>query len=115
MATWRVGPFHLPEPRYLGPVVVAWAVSLVVMIAERDLGSSLLFFTLFVVMLWVATERALYLGLGAAMFVVGRVRVVVAVRARARSLRDLAQPVGGSERRWFPDRAGDLRASRGEA
>jgi peptidoglycan glycosyltransferase len=71
MATWRVGPLHLPEPRYLGPVVVAWAVSLVVMVAERDLGSSLLFFALFVVMLWVATERALYLGLGAVMFVVG--------------------------------------------
>ena len=36
-------------------------VSLVVMIAEKDLGSSLLFFALFVVMLWVATERATYL------------------------------------------------------
>ncbi len=71
MATWRVGPFHLPEPRYLGPVVVAWGVSLVIMIAERDLGSSLLFFTLFVVMLWVATERTMYLGLGAVMFTVG--------------------------------------------
>ena len=34
MTTWRVGPFHLPEPRYLGPVVVAWGFSLVIMIAE---------------------------------------------------------------------------------
>ena len=90
MATWRVGPFHLPEPRYLGPVVVAWAVSLVVMIAERDLGSSLLFFTLFVVMFWVATERALVLGTRRRDVRRRRVRVVVAVRSRARSLRDLA-------------------------
>ncbi len=83
MTTWRVGPLHLPEPRYLGPVVVAWGISLVVMIAERDLGSSLLFFALFVVMLWVATERALYLALGGVMFAVGVVPVVDAVRARA--------------------------------
>ena len=71
MTTWRVGPLHLPEPRYLGPVLVAWGISLVVMIAERDLGSSLLFFALFVVMLWVATERALYLALGGVMFAIG--------------------------------------------
>jgi peptidoglycan glycosyltransferase len=71
MTTWRVGPFNLPEPRYLGPVLVAWVISLVVMIAERDLGSSLLFFALFVVMLWVATERALYLALGGVMFAIG--------------------------------------------
>ena len=71
MTTWRVGPFHLPEPRYLGPVVVAWGFSLVIMVAERDLGSSLLFFALFVVMLWVATERSLYLGLGAVLFALG--------------------------------------------
>jgi peptidoglycan glycosyltransferase len=38
------------------------------MVAERDLGSSLLFFTLFVVMLWVSTERVAYLVLGALMF-----------------------------------------------
>jgi cell division protein FtsW (lipid II flippase) len=57
--------------KYLGPVGIAWGVSLVVMTAERDLGSSLLFFGLFVVMLWVATGRALYLGLGGGMFAAG--------------------------------------------
>ena len=46
-------------------------ISLVVMIAEQDLGSSLLFFALFVVMLWVATERALYLAIGGVLFAVG--------------------------------------------
>jgi peptidoglycan glycosyltransferase len=73
MATWRVGPFWLPEPRHLGPVAVAWAASLVIMVGQRDLGSSLLFFALFVVMLWVATERTSYLVLGAVLFAAGAV------------------------------------------
>ena len=58
----------LPDPKHLGPVLLAWGVSLVVMTAEKDLGSSLLFFALFIVMLWVATERTAYLGVGAVLF-----------------------------------------------
>jgi cell division protein FtsW (lipid II flippase) len=48
--------------------MAAWAFAVLVMVAERDLGSSLLFFTLFVVMLWVSTERVIYLFLGAVLF-----------------------------------------------
>jgi cell division protein FtsW (lipid II flippase) len=71
MATWRVGPLWLPEPRHLGPVLVAWIASLVVLIGQKDLGSALLFFALFVVMLWVATERASYLAIGGVLFAGG--------------------------------------------
>ena len=71
MATWRLGPFWLPEPRHLGPVLIAWLASLVVLIGQRDLGSALLFFTLFVVMLWIATERASYLIIGIFLFAAG--------------------------------------------
>ena len=67
-STWKVGPFHLPEPRYIAPVLLAWGFAVVVMVGEKDLGSSLLFFTLFVVMLWVATERVGYLLIGAVLF-----------------------------------------------
>ncbi|MFM7068992.1 MAG: FtsW/RodA/SpoVE family cell cycle protein [Actinomycetes bacterium] len=70
-ATFRVGPFNVPHPRYFGPVLVAWGLSLVVMIFEKDLGSALLFFVLFVVMLWAATGRASYLVAGASLFAVG--------------------------------------------
>ncbi len=63
-STWRVGPLRLPQPRYLLPIFTAWGVAVLVMVAEQDLGSSLMFFTLFVVMLWVATERASYLVIG---------------------------------------------------
>lgn len=71
MSTRRFGPLHVPEPKHLGPVLVAWAASVLVMVAEKDLGSSLLFFALFVVMLWISTERAGYLVVSVLLFVGG--------------------------------------------
>ncbi len=71
LSTFRIGPFHLPDPKYLGPVVLAWGASLVVMTLEKDLGSSLLFFFLFVVMLWVATGRTTYVTVGTSLFAMG--------------------------------------------
>ena len=67
-STWKIGPVRLPEMHYIAPVIVAWGFAVLVMVGERDLGSSLMFFTLFVVMLWVATERVTYLVVGALMF-----------------------------------------------
>lgn len=67
-STWKLGPLHLPEPRHLLPILLAWGFAVVLMVAEQDLGSSLLFFTLFVVMVWVATERASYLVIGTVLF-----------------------------------------------
>ncbi len=71
VATRRVGPIRLPEPRYLGPLLVAWGISLAVLFMEKDLGSSLLFFGIFVVMLWAATARGTYLALGLVLFIAG--------------------------------------------
>jgi len=71
MSTRRLGPIMLPEPKHLGPVLLAWGLSLMVMVLETDLGSSLLFFALFIVMLWVATERSSYLVVGASLFAMG--------------------------------------------
>ena len=65
------GPISLPEPKHLAPVLGAWGASLLVMIAEKDLGSSLLIFLLVIVMLWVATDRASYLVTGMGLFLVG--------------------------------------------
>ncbi len=61
----------VPDLRHVGPLVGAWAVSLLVMFYQKDLGSSLLFFTLFIVMVWLATGRRFYLVSGAVMFVIG--------------------------------------------
>ena len=68
MASVRLGPVMLPDLRHFGPVLLAWGASLIVMFYERDLGSSLLFFAVFVVMLWIATERASYLAVSMLLF-----------------------------------------------
>jgi len=60
-----------PRLRDLGPILIAWLVSLGVLVFERDLGTSLLFFGLFVTMLYVATMRWSWLVLGVVLFGAG--------------------------------------------
>ena len=74
LASRKVMGLELPRGRDLGPVLVAWMLSILVLVFERDLGSSLLLFGIFVVMLYVATERSSWLLIG-----------VGAVRRSARS------------------------------
>jgi cell division protein FtsW (lipid II flippase) len=71
VATTRLGPIRLPAPRHLAPIVVAWGASLLVLFLQKDLGASLLFFGIFVVMLWVSTGRAAYLVIGGVLFAIG--------------------------------------------
>jgi cell division protein FtsW (lipid II flippase) len=71
LASRRFAGLDLPRGRDLGPVLVAWLASLAVLVRESDLGSSLLFFGIFVVMLYVATERRSWLAIGLALFLVG--------------------------------------------
>jgi cell division protein FtsW (lipid II flippase) len=66
-----VGRFGLPRAKDLGPLLIAWGASLAVLFLERDMGASLLFFGVFVVMLWIASGRAGYLWLGIILFAVG--------------------------------------------
>ncbi len=61
----------LPRARDLGPVLVAWGASLLILTRESDLGSSLLFFGIFIVMLYVATQRRSWLLIGLVLFVLG--------------------------------------------
>jgi peptidoglycan glycosyltransferase len=87
-ATRRVGRFLVLDPRYLAPILVAWGLSLIIFLAENDLGSSFLFFALFIGMLWVATGRAYYIGLGAALFAIGSffaLKVIGHAHARVQS------------------------------
>ena len=62
-----------PRLKDLGPIIVAWLISLGVLIFERDLGTSLLFFGLFVSMLYIATQRRSWLILGGILFMAGAV------------------------------------------
>lgn len=56
----HIGPLALPRPRMLAPMLVMWGISLLVVVFERDLGSALLFFSFFVLMLFVCTGRPSY-------------------------------------------------------
>jgi cell division protein FtsW (lipid II flippase) len=57
LASRRFLGLYLPRGRDLGPIIAVWVLSLLILVFETDLGTSLLFFGIFVVMLYVATER----------------------------------------------------------
>jgi cell division protein FtsW (lipid II flippase) len=71
LAGRRFAGIDFPRGRDLGPILAMWLVSLGVLVFQRDLGSSLLFFGLFLVMLYVATERPGWLVVGVALFAAG--------------------------------------------
>ncbi|MGW0118403.1 FtsW/RodA/SpoVE family cell cycle protein [Streptomyces sp. NPDC003327] len=60
----RIWRFQFPTWRVLGPIVAIWLLSVGVLVLERDLGTSLLFFGLFVIMLYVATGRTGWIAIG---------------------------------------------------
>ena len=59
---------RLPRARDLGPILVVWLIGILILVLQRDLGTSLLFFGLFVAILYVATNRVSWLVIGFAMF-----------------------------------------------
>lgn len=67
-ASRRFLGIDFPRAKDLGPIVTVWALSLLVLVFEKDLGTALLYFGLFVVTLYVATERASWLIIGLIMF-----------------------------------------------
>ncbi|MEW2340166.1 FtsW/RodA/SpoVE family cell cycle protein [Streptomyces griseoaurantiacus] len=71
----RLWLLRVPTGRVLGPVVAIWLLSVGVLVLERDLGTSLLFFGLFVVLLYVATERTGWVAAGLLLAVAGAVAV----------------------------------------
>lgn len=62
---------RIPPARELGPIVFIWLASLGVLVLQRDLGTSLLYFGLFLVLIYVATARIFYVFIGLVMFIAG--------------------------------------------
>ena len=62
---------QLPALKYFGPIALVWAASLGLLVFEKDLGSSLLFFAVPLLMLYAATGRVAYVILGTLLFAVG--------------------------------------------
>jgi cell division protein FtsW (lipid II flippase) len=71
LAGRRILGIDLPRARDLGPILLAWAASLVLLVSESDVGTSAVFMGLFVAMLYIATSRTSWLLLGFFLFVVG--------------------------------------------
>lgn len=62
-AAVHIGALRLPPAAYLGPVLIMWALSMSLLIWQRDLGAALLFYLVFLALLYAATGRA-YVGVG---------------------------------------------------
>ncbi|NLA59376.1 MAG: FtsW/RodA/SpoVE family cell cycle protein [Firmicutes bacterium] len=59
--TARLGPFSIPEPRHLMPLVSMWVLFLFVLVVQRDLGSAVLYYALFALLSYAATGQIVYL------------------------------------------------------
>lgn len=62
--TWEVGPFRLPSLPTLVPLLAMWALAFVIVVIEKDLGSALVLFLVFLVMIYVATGKKFYVIVG---------------------------------------------------
>ena len=63
----------LPRPRDLAPLLAAWVISIGVMVFEKDLGTSLLLYASFLVVVYLATQRFSWVVIGLALFAAGSV------------------------------------------
>ncbi|MFC5187805.1 FtsW/RodA/SpoVE family cell cycle protein [Actinomadura harenae] len=66
----KIGPLSLPRARDLGPVMVIWVLCLGVLFIQKDLGTALLYFGLFVSMLYIATQRVSWVMIGVGLLAV---------------------------------------------
>jgi cell division protein FtsW (lipid II flippase) len=67
----RFGPIPVPPLPYFGPIVAMWAIAMLVMVFEKDLGATLLFLGIFLAMLYLATGEAFYTLIGILLLLVG--------------------------------------------
>src|ERR1035437_7590364 len=71
LAGRRVLGIDLPRGRDLGPVLIAWAASLLILVFETDIGTSAIFFGMFIAMIYIATQRTSWLLIGILLFLFG--------------------------------------------
>lgn len=69
--TWRLGPLRLPSLGTLLPLLFMWALAFLIVVLEKDLGSALVLFLVFIVMLYVATGKKSYVVIGLALAAIG--------------------------------------------
>ena len=67
----RFGPIPIPPVPYLLPILAMWAIAMVVVVFEKDLGASLLFLGIVLAMLYLATGEAFYTLIGLVLLIAG--------------------------------------------
>jgi cell division protein FtsW (lipid II flippase) len=65
------GRYGFPSPKHFGPLLVIWGGAMLVLFQTNDLGGGLLYFSIFLAMLWVATARWQYVAVGLCLFAAG--------------------------------------------
>jgi peptidoglycan glycosyltransferase len=70
-ATRHYGPLTLPHPRFIAPLIALWALTMAMLIVQRDLGSALLYFGTTVIMAYMASGKWGYVTLALSLFVTG--------------------------------------------
>ena len=68
VSSYKIGPVSLPPLPYLAPLLLLWALALVLFVIQNDLGSALLFFGIFLAMLYVASGKHFYVVSGLGLF-----------------------------------------------
>ncbi|HEX5163947.1 MAG TPA: FtsW/RodA/SpoVE family cell cycle protein [Thermomicrobiales bacterium] len=69
-SNYRIGPFSIPPLPYLMPMLLMWGFSILIVVAQNDLGTALLFFGVFLSMLYLASGRLLYVVTGLVTFAI---------------------------------------------
>jgi cell division protein FtsW (lipid II flippase) len=71
MLSMGAGRYGVPSPKHFGPLLLIWGGAMLVLFQTNDLGGGLLYFSIFLAMLWVATDRWPYVAVGGALFTLG--------------------------------------------
>lgn len=73
LATKHYGPFILPHPRFIAPLIAVWSIAMMMFILQRDMGAALLYFGIVIIMTYMVSGRLSYVIIGFVFFLLGSV------------------------------------------
>jgi cell division protein FtsW (lipid II flippase) len=73
LATKHYGPFILPHPRFIAPLITVWGIAMLMFILQRDMGAALLYFGIAIIMTYMVSSRFSYVIVGLILFLLGSV------------------------------------------
>jgi len=73
LATRHYGPFVLPHPRFIAPLIAVWGIAMMMFILQRDMGAALLYFGIAIIMTYMVSGRFSYVIIGFVLFLIGSV------------------------------------------